>query len=149
MENRRERPIAYASKCLTPAERNYSQIERKGLSIVFGTHKFRHYLLGQLRTHHRPLVSLIDATKLTTPTRSNSRLVRWALQLSQFDYEIVYQTSASHGNANCLSRLPVSSDDEFDKFSRSDENTERYIAELECQLIQNGPDSISGAATIC
>ena len=135
MEDRRERPIAYASKCLTPAERHYSQSEREGLSIVFVTQKFRHYLLGhkfQLWTDHRPLISLFDVTKVTTLTRSSSCLVRWALQLSQFDYEIVYQSSASHGNADCLSCLPVSSDDKFGEFSRSEENTEHYVAELEC-----------------
>ena len=34
----------------------------------------------------------------------------------------------------------MSSDDEFDEFSRSEENTERDVVdELECQLIQNGP----------
>ena len=54
---------------------------------------------------------------VTTPTHSSSRLVSWALQLSQFDYEIVDQISASHRNADCLSRLPVSPDDEFDEFS--------------------------------
>ena len=31
-----ERPIAYASKTLSDSERNYSQIEREALSIVFG-----------------------------------------------------------------------------------------------------------------
>lgn len=47
MEDRKERPIAYASKCLTSAEKNYFKIEREGLSIVFRTQKFRHYLLGR------------------------------------------------------------------------------------------------------
>ena len=40
LPNGEERPIAYASKSLTPAERNYSQIEREGLSIVFGVKNF-------------------------------------------------------------------------------------------------------------
>ncbi len=121
MENGKERSLRYASKCLISSKRNYSQIEKEGLPIVFGTHKFRHYLLGKkfpLRTDHRPFVSLLDVIKVTAPTCSSSRLVRWAFKLSQFDYQIVYQSSASHGNADCLSHLPVNSDDKFDEFRK-------------------------------
>ena len=41
-----ERPIAYASKTLSDSERNYSQIEREALSIVFGVKKFHQHLYG-------------------------------------------------------------------------------------------------------
>ena len=40
LPNGEEWPIAYASKSLTPAERNYSQIKREGLGKVFGVKKF-------------------------------------------------------------------------------------------------------------
>lgn len=138
----KEQVIEYASRTLTKAEKNYSQIEKEGLSIIFGTQKFRYYLLGRkftLRTDHRPLVTIFDATKLTSPTKTSSRLVRWALQLSQYSYDIEYRQSAGHGNADALSRLPLRQEAEFDEFSKHEEETERYVTHIEQQFLRNGP----------
>ena len=49
-------PIAYASRSLTPSERQYSVIERECLAAVFAVKQFRHYLLGRpfsLHTDHQ------------------------------------------------------------------------------------------------
>ena len=50
--------IAYTSKSLTSAERNYSVIQRECLAIVFALKQFRHYLLERpflFNTDHAPL----------------------------------------------------------------------------------------------
>lgn len=47
IEDGTDRPVAYASRTLTTAEKKYSQLEREGLAVVFGTKKFYNYLYGR------------------------------------------------------------------------------------------------------
>ncbi|KXJ08290.1 Retrovirus-related Pol polyprotein from transposon 17.6 [Exaiptasia diaphana] len=74
-------PVAYASRTLSQAEQNYSQIERESLAIVFGITKFRQYLLGRhfkLLTDHKPLIILLGEHK-PVPQLASARIKRWAL----------------------------------------------------------------------
>ena len=42
-----EKPIAYASRTLNKSEKNYSQLDKEALSIMFGIKKFHQYLRRQ------------------------------------------------------------------------------------------------------
>lgn len=45
MKNGEDKPIAFASKKLTPAQSKYSTIDREAMTIYFGVVKFQHYLI--------------------------------------------------------------------------------------------------------
>uniref|UniRef100_A0A914CIU4 Reverse transcriptase/retrotransposon-derived protein RNase H-like domain-containing protein n=1 Tax=Acrobeloides nanus TaxID=290746 RepID=A0A914CIU4_9BILA len=110
-----ERPIAHASKTLNPAERGYSQIEKKGLAIVYGVKKFHQYLAARkfiLFTDHQPLVSIFHPAKCI-PVYTLKRLQRWALTLMSYSFEIIYKPTKKHTNADALSRLPAGPDPTF------------------------------------
>nr|KAG5699460.1 hypothetical protein BaRGS_016306 [Batillaria attramentaria] len=124
-----ERPIANVSKTLTAAERNYSQIHKEALAIIYGLRKFFQYLYGRqfiLVTDHKPLTALFGPKK-GTPLLAANRLARWALRLNQFDYTIEYRKTADHGNADALSRLPSGDDIDFDR-EESGEDTDMVCA---------------------
>ena len=56
-----EQPVAYVSRTLTAAEKNYSQIEEEALALVFGVKKFRKFLHGRhftLLTDNKALTCL-------------------------------------------------------------------------------------------
>ena len=64
--------IAYGSRSLTPAEKNYSQLEREALAIVLGIEHCRLFLLGhqfELDTDHKPLEVIFG-----NPTSSSTAL---------------------------------------------------------------------------
>ena len=53
-----EQPITFASHSLAPAEKNYSQIDKETLAIVFGVKHFHQYLFGRkfiIKSDHKPL----------------------------------------------------------------------------------------------
>lgn len=105
-----ERPVAFASRVLHAAERNYSVLDREGLAIMFGLNKFFHYLVGNIftvRTDHKPLISILNPRK-GIPAIAASRMQRWANFLGGFSYRIEHVSS--EGNiADYPSRAPFES----------------------------------------
>ena len=122
MEDQTEKPIAYMSRTLNPAERNYSQIEREALAIIGGIKKFHQYVYGRtfdLVTDHKPLLGLLAGHK-AIPSMCTPRIQRWAILLAAYDYNLFYRKGQENGNADCLSRLPLSTIQPISRAARPD-----------------------------
>eukprot|EP00731_Ephydatia_muelleri_P020689 Em0013g416a len=98
-----ERVIAYWSRKLQKAERNYSTTEREALAVVASLKEFYPYVYGfpcKLITDHNPLTSLKGIKDVV------GRLTRWLLFLQQFNLDFQYKPGRLHTNADTLSRIP-------------------------------------------
>ena len=83
-------PVAYWSRKLEPAERNYRTGEQEMLTIVNAFTQWRHYLEGAkfqtlVLTDHANLQFFMTTTKLSR------RQARWAEKLSAFDLRVEYR----------------------------------------------------------
>ena len=98
-----------ASRSLTKAEQNYSQIEREALSIVWGIKKFNLYLFLNkfiLVTDQKPLTTLFNPDK-PLPVLASGRIQRWAIFLMNCQFTIQFRPTNKHINVDALSRLPL------------------------------------------
>ena len=74
-----ERPICFASRTLTPAEKRYSNIERELLALVFGCERFQHFVFGidfTIESDHKPLEMIILKHIASAPARLQRLLLR-------------------------------------------------------------------------
>ncbi|CAI5452725.1 unnamed protein product [Caenorhabditis angaria] len=102
-----EKPIHHATKSLSSAEKNYSQIEKEALGLIFAVKKFHQYLFGRqflLRTDHKPLLAIFSENR-NLPVYSQNRLLRWATILLGYNFQIEYVQTTKFGQADALSRM--------------------------------------------
>ena len=95
-------PCYYASRKLSETEKKYAIVERECLAIVFAVRKFSRYLLLThfvIQTDHKPLLYLKQKQS------TNSRLLRWALTLQEYDFTINAIKGCQNVHGDVLSRL--------------------------------------------
>ena len=108
LSNKNGRPVAFTSRTLNKAERNYPIIEKELLAIVWAVKYFRPYLFGnffKVRTDHRPLIYLFN---MKDPS---SRLMKFRIALEEFNFEIEYVKGSDNAAADALSRIRVTSEE--------------------------------------
>jgi hypothetical protein len=80
--DRKERPIAFASRTLTKPERRYCITRKELLAVVFFVKHFKHYLYGNqfiVRTDHGSLRWLLNFKN------PEGQLARWLRVLNSYD----------------------------------------------------------------
>jgi len=109
------RVLAYASRALSAAERNYCVTRKEQLAIVYALKQFRSYVVGHrtvVRTDHAAL------TYLKTAKEPVGQQARWLDFIEQFDIDLQYRRGTSHANADGLSRRPCDPPDQLCKQCR-------------------------------
>ena len=102
------RVIAYASRTLSPAERNYHLHSGKleFLALKWAVcDKFRDYLYYApsfvVYTDNNPLTYVMSSAKL------NATGQRWVAELADFNFTVKYRPGSSNADADTLSRIPL------------------------------------------
>ena len=120
------RPLAFFSRKLTSAQRNYTVGERELLAIVETLREFRDMLYGMKLYIHT------DHLNLTFNT-TNPRIKRWRLLMEEFDYDLIYIPEKDNIIADCMSRMRTMCDEE------SLQTNKMFYADLyHLHLIDNG-----------
>ena len=100
------KPLAFYSRKLSSAQRNYTTTEQELLSIVETLKEFRNILLGQKITVYTDHKNLVHESEL----KSSQRVMRWRLLLEEYGPEILYIKGHKNVVADALSRLPKQGD---------------------------------------
>lgn len=124
-----DKVIGYASRTLTPTERNYAQIEKELLAVLFACVKFDQLIIGNaqtvVKTDHKPLINVFNKPLLKAP----KRLQHMLLNLQRYNIQLQFVTGKDNVVADAISRAPdpIGSDPaEFRKL-----NIYRVLGEIE------------------
>nr|VWO98958.1 Hexose transporter [Ganoderma boninense] len=104
-QNGQWRTIAFLSKSLSPAERNYEIYDREMLALITALDEWRHFLKGaqtqfEIHSDHKNL------EYFRKPQRLNPRQARWVLTLQEYDFTLVHRPGRTMGKPDALSRRP-------------------------------------------
>lgn len=129
------RPVAFISRSLSPAERNYPAHKLEFLALKWAVvDRLHEYLYGvtfEVRTDNNPLTYLLTSAKLDAAGH------RWLSALSTYSFSIKYRSGKKNVDADSLSRRPYSSETEGGKWEEIPETGVRSL----CQAVASGENS--------
>jgi hypothetical protein len=128
-------PIAFLSKKMLPAERNYPVHEQELLAIIVALRSWRHYLHGapfSIVTDHKSLQYFQSQPHLS------ARQTRWLDLMAEFDFKIQYVEGKDNVVADGLSRRP----DHKSEQGRSVASMQLASMDTRAQRVAEGPVAV-------
>ncbi|CAG8752645.1 15637_t:CDS:2, partial [Gigaspora rosea] len=127
-EENKEHMIAYTSRGLSCAEKNYSATVLECLAVLWSVEYYHHYFGFKL------FVVVTDhiALKWLHTAKLNVHRARWIIRLQPYNYTIQHRAGKVHGDADALSRQTEDKDREIDqpkKLEKENEGTLSNTAE--------------------
>ena len=104
------KPVSYASRSLTNAQKNYAIIEKELLAVLFGCETFHQFVYRSQVTiisDHKPLESIMKKPLPNAP----ARLQRMLLRLQRYNINLLYKPGR-YIFADTLSRAHLKEDGE-------------------------------------
>ena len=103
-ENSKNRVIAYASRTLSQAEKNYPAHKPEFLALKWAvTSRFHEYLYGgefAVYTDNNPFTYVLTSAKLDATGQ------RWIAALANYNFSLHYKSGKTNIEADALSRIP-------------------------------------------
>jgi hypothetical protein len=97
-------PVFYFSKRSTETEAKYHSFELETLAIIYALRRFRIYLQGR---HFKILTDCNSLTLTLNRVELNPRIARWALELQNYDYELIHRSGTKMQHVDALSRCNI------------------------------------------
>lgn len=130
IRNGKEKPLGYCSRALRPREAIFAKenaTETELLAICWAIKYFRPYLYGKPFTVFTDNKALVHLDKMNN---ANPRIMKYKLELEEFDFKVKHKTGKSNANADALSRMFVMKfvADELDRENLISENHDSLLA---------------------
>jgi len=104
LENKSGQPVFFVSRTLNAHERSYDIVEKEALAIHWSVMRLRHFLVGRkflVYSDHKPLQFIFGNEK------ASPKVIRWRMQLQEFNFKVIHCSGKSNTVADCLSRVNV------------------------------------------
>ena len=103
------KPVSYASRSLTNAQKNYAIIEKKLLVVLFGCERFHQFVYGSevtITSDYKPLEIIMKKPLSKVP----ASLQQMLLQLQRYNINLLYTPGSEMIFVDTLSRAHLKED---------------------------------------